>query len=74
MLKATNRNALIVKHCETVPTDAIVVKGPLTDEEDWEVYITDRGITSIVTLSTDSLERFAHSIIAHIGLHRALQP
>ena len=70
MLKATNRNALIVKYCETAPTDTIVVNGPEEDCDDWEVYITDHGITSIVTLSTDSLESFANSILGLVAIHR----
>ena len=47
-----------------------MVNGPLSAEEDWEVYITDRGITSIVTLSTDSLESFANSILGLVAIHR----
>lgn len=70
MPKPTERNALLVKHCETVPTDTIVVNGPEEDCDDWEVYITDRGITSIVTLSTDSLESFANSILGLVAIHR----
>lgn len=70
MPKPTERNALIVRHCDFTPTDAIVVNGPEPDEDDWEVYITDHGIASFVTLPTDSLEDLANSILANIALHR----
>lgn len=70
MPKPTERNALIVRHCEIVPTDAIVVNGPESDDDDWEVYITERGIASFVTLSTDSLESFANSILGLVVIHR----